>query len=355
MNIVLILCGNLETTSGGFLYDRQLVSKLRLGGDRVDVVSLPPGGYGRQLAGNLSFRLSAGPDIVLQDELAHPALILANTRQRAVPVVSIVHNLRLSVRRRAWEGPIYRVVERKYLESVNGFVFNSSATRKSVEALVTKQNPYVIAPPGGDRLGEASVDHIESRSLGRGPLRLIFLANVTQGKGLEVLLDALARLPRNEYVLDVVGSCEIEARHANAMRRKALDLGLAAAFHGVIDNHPLQEKLEKAQIMVLPSFYEGFGIAYLEGMAQGLPAIGTTAGGIPEVVTHGVDGYLIRPGDSMALAGHLRALASDRALLSRLSVSALRSFQAKPTWGQSTQIIRNFLMGMIGEQRSVRT
>jgi glycosyltransferase involved in cell wall biosynthesis len=106
--------------------------------------------------------------------------------------------------------------------------------------------------------------------------------------------------------------------------------------------------------MVVPSYYEGFGIAYLEGMAFGLPAIGTTAGAVPELLKHAENGYLITPGDSHALARHLEALASDRALLARIGSGALESFQSKPTWRESGEAVRKFLLGELAGRTSSR-
>jgi glycosyltransferase involved in cell wall biosynthesis len=91
-------------------------------------------------------------------------------------------------------------------------------------------------------------------------------------------------------------------------------------FHGSLNNQPLIEKLGNAHVLVVPSSYEGFGIVYLEGMCFGLPAIGTTAGAAGEIIEHGKTGYLIEPNDSQSLANHLAQLASDRDLLTQLSL-----------------------------------
>ena len=105
----------------------------------------------------------------------------------------------------------------------------------------------------------------------------------------------------SNYVLDVVGSCDVEPAYARRVRDSAFRRGLAVYFHGVVDHHPLAAILEKAHALVIPSQFEGFGIAYLEGMAHGLPALGTTAGAIPELVSDGIDGFLIAPGDAASL------------------------------------------------------
>jgi glycosyltransferase involved in cell wall biosynthesis len=347
MKIGLIIYGSVETVTGGYLYDRMLISGLRARGDQVEVFSLPERTYGGHLVDNLRYRLASGLDILLQDELCHPSLLLANSHERPYPIISIVHNLRSSERHREWQNGIYRRIEGCYLDSVDGFVFNSTVTRSSVQALVGGAKPHVVATPGGDRLGTATPAYVRERALRGGPLRLLFLANVTAGKGLEVVLDALARLSPQEYTLEVVGSCSVEPEHARKMRVKASRMELPVVFHGALVDQALVEVLQRSGVLVIPSYYEGFGIAYLEGMAHGLPALGTTAGAIPDLITDGVNGYLIAPGDVVTLAERLAKLARDRELLARLSLTALHSFQGRPKWNESVGRVRGFLQDMV--------
>jgi glycosyltransferase involved in cell wall biosynthesis len=348
MRIGIIIYGSLETVSGGYLYDRMLVSHLRDRDDEVQVISLPRRSYAGCLLQNLSFRSPVGFDILLQDELNHPSLLGANAGRRESPIISIVHNLRSAEQRRAWQNGLYRRVERRYLESVDGFIFNSESTRASVAALVGAGKAHVVASPGGDRLGESTPDQIRARALEGGPLRLLFLANVTAGKGLEIALDALATLPRMQYSLDVVGSCDTEPVYARRMRRKAMDLQLPVVFHGTLEKELLARQLDQAQVLVLPSRYEGFGIAFLEGMAHGLPALGTSVGAIPELVDDGKNGYLIEPGDAQRLARRLDYLAGHRERVAELGISALISYRSRPTWSQSMEDIRQFLVAVRG-------
>src|SRR5512143_3227650 len=105
MRVGLVIYGSLETLSGGYLYDRQLVEYLRGCGDTVDVISLPRGNYARHLADNLSHnpwrRLQSSFDVLLQDELSHPSLLRLNRQLHgrvAYPIISIVHHLRSSER-----------------------------------------------------------------------------------------------------------------------------------------------------------------------------------------------------------------------------------------------------------------
>jgi glycosyltransferase involved in cell wall biosynthesis len=347
MRIGFVIYGSLDIVSGGYLYDRKLVASLRSRGDDVRMIALHPGSYFAHLLDNLSTRLPSDLDVLIEDELVHPSLLTANRAPRSYPVVSLVHNLHSSENRPSWQNALFREVERAHLRSVDGCIFNSDATRLTVTQLVGDGKPSVLAPPGGDRLGRLALADVDERASRAGPLRLLFLANVTPLKGLHVLLDALAKLPRGACTLVVVGSLSVDAAYAAQMQQRAASLETPIAFHGILDEQPLADLLRRSDVLVVPSFWEGFGIVYLEGMAFGLPAIGTTAGAIPQMINHGENGYMIPPGASDALASLLAGLASDRQLLARMSANALEHFSTCPTWDESAGIVRAFLLQML--------
>lgn len=351
MKIGLLIYGSLDTISGGYLYDRKLVASLRASGDDVRVISLPWRNYAAHLSDNLRFRLPSGLDVLIQDELNHPSLLAANRSPHPYPVVSLVHNLRAKEPRPAWQNAFYRQVERLYLRSVDGFILNSQTTRAAVRALAGSGRPELVAFPPTDRFGAGlPADWVRARARESGPLRLLFLANLTPLKGLHVLLQAMARPETQGCTLDVVGSLTRDPAYAKGMQRQATALGLSSSvhFHGALDGRPLIEQLARAQVLVLPSSYEGYGIAYLEGMAFGLPAVATTAGAAGEIITDGVNGFLIPPDDPVTLAARLTALAGDRELLERMSLAALERYRLQPAWEQTAQHIRSFLFEMAG-------
>jgi glycosyltransferase involved in cell wall biosynthesis len=352
MNIGLVIYGSLATLSGGYLFDRMLVEKLRQRGDSVEIISIPRRSYALNLPDNLRDWCPSGLDVILQDELNHPSLFLANRRPHRAPILSIVHHLRSSERRSASQNAVYRQIERLYLNTIDGFIFNSDQTRISVERLTGRVMPSVVATPGGDRLGTTTTELVRARAAQPGPLRLIFLGNLIPAKGLEVLIDALGAVPRGNFQLDVIGSENAAPEFAARMRRAAQERRLPVTFSGVLDERGLTARLQDAHVLVLPSYYEGFGIAYLEGMAHGLPALGTRAGAVPDLVTSGENGYLIEPGDSRALADYVAGLARDRGLLARLSEGALRRYAEFPTWDQTTERIRAFLLAVANDRAS---
>src|SRR3989304_4240199 len=155
MRIGLVIYGALDILSGGYLYDRKLVEYLRAQGDTVEIISLPWRNYASHLTDNFSFKSPANLDILIQDELNHPSLIAANCWKHPYPIISLVHHLRCSELRPKWQNDLYRVVEKKYLQSVDGFIFNSQTTKRVVNSLIGNSKPEVVAYPPTDRFGEA--------------------------------------------------------------------------------------------------------------------------------------------------------------------------------------------------------
>ncbi|HKI55313.1 MAG TPA: glycosyltransferase family 4 protein [Anaerolineales bacterium] len=344
MKLGFVIYGSLDTVSGGYMYDRKLVEYLRAQGDTVEIISLPWRNYASHLFDNIRFRLPPDLDLIIQDELNHPSLLFANRRPHPYPVISLVHHLRCSELRPKWQNDHYRFVEKRYLQSVDGFIFNSMTTERVVIELIKDDKPSVIAYPPTDRFGDgiSEIDIVE-RAMS-DEFRIVFLGNVIFRKGLHTLLKAVKSLTQNIHV-DVIGGMTSELLYADDMERYVHNKGLSSrvTFHFSLNNEPLIEKLKNAHVLIVPSSYEGFGIVYLEGMCFGLPAIGTTAGAASEIITHGQDGFLIEPDDVESLANHISELAADRDLLLRLSMNAVNRYKSQPKWEQVAEKIREFI------------
>ncbi len=359
MRVGLVIYGSLNTVSGGYLYDRRLVEYLHRTGDTVEIVSRPWRNYVRHLSDNLSAtfyrQLRTAPiDILVQDELNHPSLFQINRRLRReapYPILSIVHHPRSYESHPIALKWLYRRIERSYLSSVDGFIFNSETTRRAVSQILDRSTlpRSIVAYPAGDRFQPAlTPDQIMARSRQSDRLRLVFVGNLIPRKGLHVLIEALALLPPDTCELTVVGNPAIDHRYTQSIQRLIAQQRLTnVRLVGALLDDELAAVLIGSHVMVVPSDYEGFGIVYLEGMSFGLPAIATTGGAACEVITNGVDGFLIAPNAAAALAARLRDLQADRSLLVRLSLAARNRFLAHPTWDDSLANLRDFLAGWI--------
>ncbi len=356
MRIGFVIYGSLDTVSGGYLYDRKLVEYLRAQGDAVEIISLPWRNYSAHLTDNFRFRLPPNLDILIQDELNHPSLIAANAGKHPYPIVSLVHHLRCSELRPKWQNWFYRIIEKTYLQSADGFIFNSKTTERVVTRLVENRKPSVIGYPPTDRFGEAISEQEVIERAKKEEFRILFLGNVIYRKGLHTLLEAVESLRRRPELaegskvrVDVVGSLSSEPSYARSMQEKVKVSSLQSQviFHGVLDNDPLIEKLKQAHVLVVPSSYEGYGIVYLEGMCFGLPAIGTTAGAAGEIIHDGDDGFLTEPENADQLANRLKVLNEKRDVLVQMSLAARSRYLRQPRWDETAESIRRFLQGMV--------
>ncbi|MGZ4956480.1 MAG: glycosyltransferase family 4 protein [Methylobacter sp.] len=356
MRIGLLIYGDIEILSGGYLYNRKLVSYLRLHGDDVTIVSLPPRNYRRHLGDNFSNAclrqiVDADLDILIQDAMVHPSVFLMNrrlSRQVKIPVVTLVHLLTTFDHHPWYSAWFYRAIERRYLQSVAGMIVNSRTTLAQTRQLLHNQlPPHCLAVPAGDNFPEKSTDigAIRQRALANGPLQILVVGNVIRRKGLHVLIEALRQLPTENFQVTVAGRLDMEPKYVKQVQKfiQAAQLQERVFLKGPVQGQSLADLYQQHHLMVLPSAYESYGIVYVEAQQFGLPVIGTTAGAAGEIISHGNNGYLITPEDPQALAVLLQKLHDDRQLLLQLSRNALAAYIRHPCWDLSCEIIRQYL------------
>ena len=367
MKVGLIIYGSLETLSGGYLYDRKLVAALRAAGCQVDVHSLPWRDYAAHLADN--FRRGwaraigrGGYDLILEDELNHPSLAWLNGAIRTGhkgPIVAVVHHLRSQEPHSKWLLPLYRAVEEHYLHTVDGFLYNSATTRGIVESIVDTQRPGYVAYPAADHIQPPTAAEVKAlidrRKSAKQPLQLLFVGNLIPRKGLHTVLSALAPLPRDRWRLHIVGNLRADASYTKKLLQLVTGLGLDPnlTWHGRLADADLRTRFHHADCFVLPS-YEGFGIAYLEAMAFGLPVVALTTGAARELINHGINGFLVAPDDEAALTEHLTHLVQDRALLAQMAQAARATYDRHPTWDQSMSAAYQWLHEFTTDFRNAR-
>lgn len=228
---------------------------------------------------------------------------------RTFPVISSYHDEMVS------EGWLVRMIDRLTLKWSNAIVCCSDAVRRSVFSSIGG-NPacYAIIPFGLD-MQQFETESIATRhELGLQEEGLILgtvCRLVEPKKGLSVLLHAMAELKRHEgvprYQLLIVGDGPARAM----LEKLSVRLGIAPLVVFAGSRRDIPRILPVLHAFVLPSLYEGFGIAILEAMAVGKPVVATSVGGIPEFVQHGETGFLVQPGDAIELAGAMMKVLQD--------------------------------------------
>ena len=225
--------------------------------------------------------------------------------------------------------PLLRAYERYLLPRT--FARARTVVAVSPTALGADRPNAEIISPGVD------VEVFTPTAAPRSPFRILFVGRMDASsawKGVHVLIEAFARVRRRVpgAELRCVGSGDA----VPGLRARAADLGCldAVTFTGRRDGPELVAEYQQAAVTVLPSLTaaESFGMTLIEAMACGSPVIGSRVGGIPYVVTPGVDGLLVAPGDVAELADACGRVLTDRSFADRLSVAGCRSATAEFTW-----------------------
>jgi glycosyltransferase involved in cell wall biosynthesis len=140
---------------------------------------------------------------------------------------------------------------------------------------------------------------------------ILFVGRITPEKGLDLLLDALTRVP-GDWHLSVVGDGIGMAQ----TRARVHDMGLAprVTFHGWLNGDALVQAYRDAAVVVVPSRWpEPFGIVGIEAMAHGRPVVAFGVGGIPEWLTDGVGGFVVPPADVATMADRIVSVLANPA------------------------------------------
>lgn len=337
-DFVFAIPGDLDTPTGGYAYDRRMITELRELGWRPEVLRLGdgfprPNALTKAAATAHLSDVPRGRPIVI-DGLAFGVLpeaaeVLCGTH----PLIALVHHpLALETGVAPNDAVTLRESERAALACARGVIVTSPATARTLaKAFGVPAERITVAEPGTDRVVPAP----RKRT---GGVALLAVGAVTPRKGYDVLIEALSGLIDLPWRLTIVGDC---GRDLATVTRLKADierhrLGPRVAIENAVSDERLAALYAASDLFVLASHYEGFGMAYAEAIAHGLPVIGTTGGAIPDTVPASA-GVLVPPGDAPALAATLRHLIEDTAERDRLAAGTRAAADKLPTWRGSAE------------------
>lgn len=336
--------GSLETPTGGYAYDRRIICELERLGWQIDLVNVGEG-FPWPTQATLSsaharlLKVPAGQPIVI-DGLALGVLPeIASELACRNPLLALVHHpLALEWGLSAKQTDILRRSERAALACVQTVVVTSPATARLVASdYGMSADRITVARPGNDPVPRA-------RGSQNGVPHLLSVGAVVPRKGFDVLVAALATVFDLSWRLTIAGDLTRDATAAARLHSEIARHGLIGRITvlGAVSSEQLATLYDTADLFVLASYFEGYGMAYTEALAHGLPVIGTTAGAIPETVPEEA-GLLVAAGDAAALAQALRRALSDAGLRLRLAEAAVIAARRLPTWPQSAVIFASAL------------
>jgi glycosyltransferase involved in cell wall biosynthesis len=335
--------------SGGNTYDRRVCRGLADLGWAVHEHAVPGAWPRGSEAGHAALARAVGriPDgaVVLLDGLiastAPEALVPQARRLRQVVLV----HMPLGHRPRDGEAGAVRAREREVLAAAAAVVTTSAWSRRRLGELYALPADRVhVAEPGVDaaRLapGSAAGD------------ALLCVGAVTPAKGHDVLLDALARVEDLSWRCACVGSLDRAPAFADRVRRRAWEDELRdrVGFSGPRTGPELDRAYAAADLLVLPSQAETYGMVVTEALARGLPVLATDVGGVTEALGFATDGtrpgLLVPPGDPAALGAALRAWLGNAELRGRLRRAARERRASLRPWAATTSEVAGVLVGV---------
>ncbi|WP_428374740.1 glycosyltransferase family 4 protein [Lichenicoccus sp.] len=329
--------GPLATRTGGYGYDRRLIAALRQRGLPVRHLQWPsafPAPDARALA-SVARSLAAWPDgsVVLVDGLAFGAMPeQAAAEALRLRLVALVHHP-LALETGAPAG--LRASERAALSRARAVIATSATTAETLgRDYGVPADRLLVAPPGTDPAPAAPAS-------GRPP-ELLCVGAVTPRKGHDVLVAALAAVADLAWRCTVAGDLARAPAFVRAVEAQIAAAGLAGRIRLAGEVPDVGLLYRRADLFVLASRHEGYGMAFAEALAHGLPVIGTRAGAIPALVPEAA-GALVPPDDPAALAQALRWLLADPEARRRGACMARAAGQALPGWDVAADRIEALL------------
>ena len=336
--VIFAFPGELDTPTGGYIYDRRIIDGLQRLGWQVELLRLGPGfPYPSQQTRNEAAELlkAIAPDtLIVIDGLALGVLpeavaVCANTH----PVIALVHHpLAYESGLSLEQAQVFLKTENQALSHVAQIIVTGPATARDLtQSFGVDPKSVEVVCPGTARAPQA-------QGSGSQILHLLSVGTVTPRKGFDVLLAALQPLADLPWTLSIAGDLSRDEQAPLRLQHDITRYGFEDRVHllGVVDDVQLEALYRTSDIFVLASLFEGYGMAYAEALARGLPVIGTTGGAIPDTVPSGA-GLLVPPGDVKSLTQALRSVMHDAALRAQLSLGARKAAALQPTWDQSAK------------------
>ncbi|WP_211227251.1 glycosyltransferase family 4 protein [Saccharospirillum impatiens] len=333
--------GQLDTQTGGYHYDRRLIRELQRLGLNVETRSLSaqfpfPDARALEDARKVFAALPDGAAVIV-DGLAFGVLdeVACAEAQRLRLIALCHHPLALESGLDPVQQQRFQVSEQRALHAARRVLVTSEHTRETVlTQFAVPADQVIVARPGTDPSDFAPCDG--------NPLRLLTVATLTRRKAHDVLTDALAPLADLPWQARFVGGRDFDPAWSEQLQGQVNRLHLQdrITLVGAVDE--LAPEFQNADLFVLPSRYEGYGMVFAEALAAGLPVVAARAGAVPDVVPESA-GLFVQPDDTTALTSALHRLLTQASLRRRLQAGARQAAAHLPTWADTARRVSSLI------------
>ena len=330
-----VVPGDIRTPTGGYIYDREILTGLNDLRWRTTLhaldASFPKPTPAALRAARAVFAAIPSDSLVVIDGLALPGLdrLLADEARRLALVALVHHPVALETGLSPDDARLFADAERRALVHARRVITTSQWTARTLAADGVPIAALRVVEPGVERRRTHGPHGVGDRDI----INLLCVATLTPRKGHAVLFEALNELRERPWHLTCAGSLLRDAANVDALQHQIDRLALRkrVSLLGDLDHEALERQYARADVFVLPSYLEGYGMALAEAVAHGLPIVSTTAGAIPETVPANA-AVLVPPGDARALTKALASVLDSPMRRAALAANARAARASLPTW-----------------------
>ncbi len=322
--------GSLTTLTGGYQYDRRLIAELRRLGITVTPVALseafPFPNEDEMDHARETLKMIPNGSVIIIDGLAFGSMesIAEKEKDRLCIIALCHHPLAMETGLQKEQTDALAHSEKAALRCAQAIIVTSQNTRKILETDYAVPNFKIsVALPGTDSSAFAKCEGT--------PPRLLTVASLIKRKGHDILVDSLKIIENLQWEARFVGDKDIDSAWAQSLqaKTKSNQLSERITFAGTVDD--LSAEYQNADVFVLPSRFEGYGMVLAEAVANGLPIISTSAGPIPDVAPKSAS-LLVTPEDPLALSKALTRVITEKDVRIKMQLSSRVAAANLPSW-----------------------
>ncbi len=333
--IYFLVPGDINNLTGGYAYDRRLLAELHKLDVKVQLTMLSgtfpdPDAYALDDA-NFKLASIADDSVVIVDGLAFGVMAeLAEQHAERLKFIALCHHpLALETGLTEQRQQHLQKSEARALATTTAVVVTSeNTTRIITQEFFVPFDKITLALPGTDKQTFAKCE-------GQPPV-LLTVATLTRRKAHDILIDALAQLKHLPWQARFAGGEHFDPEWANYLRSKVVLHGLENKILFLGNLQDISTEYLNADIFVLPSLFEGYGMAFAEALSFGLPIIAAHAGAVPKLVPT-TAGILVPPANVAALTNSIAQLLNDSTKRKQLQLGAQQAAQNLPSWKNTAE------------------
>lgn len=340
--VIFAIPGDLDTPTGGYRYDKRVIEELRALGWSVTHLQLSsefPSPSETALAETAKIFSGISADaLVMVDGLALGAIPLQTLKPLKARLVALCHHPLAFETGLTTDRIDY--LHRTEREALSRAVATIATSRSTAVLLAREFNvapeELTVAEPGTEPAPRAKGD--------AAPPRILSVGAITRRKGHDTLAIALSKIRDLDWEWRIAGSTDRDAIAMQTLEKNIADGKIAerTALLGPLDDAGLEKEYSSASLFVLPSHFEGYGMAFTEALARGLPVVAGSGGALVETVPKDA-GVFITPGNAGELALTLRRLLTSPAEIAKRADAAWEYAKNLPRWSGTARLIADAL------------